>query len=119
MPSRLVSTWSPPPHPFNRSNTGSTAPKYDTAGGKPSFLRVVVAVGLWGRLDGFVLCVAIENEAIDDGKRVELCLRRRVGAGGVVNSRGVTHRARSHQLGPLTVLSPGELAPDTQVPIPL
>ena len=34
MLSGLVSTWSPPPHPYNRSITDSAAPKYATAGGE-------------------------------------------------------------------------------------
>jgi hypothetical protein len=37
-------------HPYNRSNTCSTAPKYATARGKPCFLRLVAAVRLWGAL---------------------------------------------------------------------
>src|SRR5688500_7270263 len=56
MLSGLVSTWSPPPHPYNRSNTRSTAHKYATAGGKPSFLRVVVAA--CG--SGLLLCMAVD-----------------------------------------------------------
>jgi hypothetical protein len=37
MLSELVSTWSPPPHPGNRSNTRSTAHKYATAVDQPCF----------------------------------------------------------------------------------
>src|ERR687889_750781 len=37
MLSGLVSTWSPPPHPYNRSNTRSTAHKYATAVDQPCF----------------------------------------------------------------------------------
>jgi hypothetical protein len=58
------------PRPNNRSNTGSTAPKYATAGGKPCFLRVVVAVELWGGLDGFLASVTLgENEAVNGNER--------------------------------------------------
>src|SRR5215218_10896117 len=37
MLSGLVSTWSPPPHPYNRPNTGSIAHKYATAVDQPCF----------------------------------------------------------------------------------
>src|SRR5919112_2093370 len=56
--------------PYNRSNTGSTALKYATAEGKPCFLRVVVAVELWGGLASFLASVTLgENESVDGGKR--------------------------------------------------
>src|SRR5215208_7807848 len=95
----LVSTWSPPPHPYNRSNTRSTAPKYATAGGKPCFLRVVVAVELWGGLDGFLAIVTLgENESVDDGKRRELRLGCGVRASDVCDA-GATHFADPQRHG--------------------
>src|SRR5215208_1718362 len=76
------------PRPYNRSNTRSNAPKYATAGGKPSFLRVVVAVGLWGGLDGYVASATLgENESVDGGECRELRLRQGVAARSVGDAR--------------------------------
>ncbi len=75
------------PSSVEPSNTRFTAPKYAAAGGKPCFLRVVVAVGLWGRLDGFLASVTLgEDESVDGGERGELCL----GCGVVALSVGDT-----------------------------
>jgi hypothetical protein len=58
-----------------------------------SLLRVVVAVGLWGGLDGFLASVTLgEDEFVDGGECVELRPQRGVGAGAVANARRVTHR---------------------------
>jgi hypothetical protein len=56
-------------------------------------LRVVVAVGLWGRLDGFLASVTLgEDEFVDGAECVELRPQRGVRAGAVANARRVTHR---------------------------
>jgi hypothetical protein len=54
-------------------------------------LRLVVAVGLWGGLDGFLASVTLgEDESVDGTECVELRLQR--GVGTVANARRVTHR---------------------------
>jgi hypothetical protein len=56
-------------------------------------LRLVVAVGLWGGLDGFLASVTLgEDEFVDGAECVELSPQRGVGAGAVANARRVTHR---------------------------
>ena len=85
------------PRPYNRSNTSSIAPKYATARGKPSFLRVVVAVELWGGLDGFLASVTLgEDEFVHGDERGELCLGCGVRASDVCDT-GTTHCARSQR----------------------
>ena len=87
------------PRPYNRSNTGSTAPKYATAGAQPCFLRVVVAVELWGGLDGFLASVTLgEDEFVDGGERRELRLGCGVRASDVCDA-GTTHFAHPHRQG--------------------
>src|SRR5215203_3023283 len=98
MLSGLVATWSPPPHPYNRSNTGSTAPKYATAGTRPCFLCVVVAVELWGGLDGFLASVTPgEDEPVDVGKRRSGAVCASI-LPRPVNYASATHRAPLPQL---------------------
>jgi len=87
------------PHPYNRSNTGSTAPKYATAGGKVCSLRVAVAVEPWGGLDGFLASVTLgENESVDGGERRELCLGCGVRSSDVCDA-GTTHFAHPQRQG--------------------
>jgi hypothetical protein len=62
-------------------------------------LRLVVAVGLWGGLDGFLASVTLgEDEFVDGGERRELRLGCGVRASDVCDA-GTTHFARSQRQG--------------------
>ena len=62
-------------------------------------LRLVVAVGLWGGLDGFLASVTLgENESVDVGERRELRLGCGVRASDVFDA-GTTHFAHPQQQG--------------------
>jgi hypothetical protein len=85
------------PSSVQPSSTRSTAPKYTTAVEQPCFLRVVVAVELWGGLDGFLASVTLgEDESVDGGERGELCLGCGVRASDVCDT-GTTHCACSQR----------------------
>src|SRR5215211_7501316 len=60
-------------------------------GGISLKLGSVAAVELGGGLGGHFLCMAIEDEAVDIGERVQLGLRSGVGARGVGEARTI-HR---------------------------
>ena len=59
------------------------------------YCGVVTAVGLRGRLGGNFLCMAIEDEAVDSGERVQLGLRSGVGS-GPIDDAGTIHRPREY-----------------------
>jgi hypothetical protein len=62
-------------------------------------LRVVVAVELWGGLDGFLASVTLgENESVDGGERRELGLGCGVRASDVCDA-GTTHFAHPQRQG--------------------
>jgi hypothetical protein len=62
-------------------------------------LRLVVAVELWGGLDGFLASVTLgENESVDGGERRELRLGCGVRASDVCNAR-TTHFAHPQRQG--------------------
>src|SRR5215212_4106926 len=90
MLSGLVSTWSPP---LIRTTAPTLVPpplSTPPPGGTHAFtpLRVVVAVGLWGGLDGYLASATLgENESVDGGERRELRLRQGVAARSVGDAR--------------------------------
>jgi hypothetical protein len=75
------------------------------------YCGVVTAVGLRGRLGGLFLCMAIKDEAVDSGERVQLRLSRRVGALDVDDMRRTTHRAACNTCSARFSLLGRELTP--------
>ena len=83
-----------------------------------SLLRVVVAVELWGGLDGFLASVTLgENESVDGGERGELRLGCGVRARDVCDA-GTTHVAHPQRQGLRGARSLDEQFPRTQTPNP-
>jgi hypothetical protein len=73
------------------------------------YCGVITAVGLRGGLGGLLPGMAIENELVDGGKRIQLALRGGVGSLDVSNARTI-HRPPLQQLELPTARSRGGLS---------